>query len=719
MAYDKLAPTIKRRRNQNNLAETYRGPKVSECVSNFITKYGNSNKEPAWIKNKLLSCVSKKNTSITPLETKLWMISGPPVMLTHVMAFVSAYLDKFFPPNRGKINNNNVWEKFIFDYIMYNIYHETRRNQNLFPKKLAILTKIVKTCPSKKFLRLFLSSKNYLRILMSRPVSYCKNLQTLISKLNKKDLDNISSVFAQDEWTAVNSSNKKDIKYYIFIGNLTKLLKYAIKYPDFTNWLKSCIRTFGHHVLKGGTSKRDIKMWTSFSNAFIELLDEQCLGGFSRNVKAKYLINIAKNLMKFEHPESFMDITKSIFQMRSEKSEYSILLKTMLYLSKNIDDDIILDRFWSVIYNFSVGLEGYNSKFENLLNAIQSIVLYDSSKATIRLLLYAIGFKDGFIPYDTLDYKSKANIVIALAEYIRNCNSHANKFERLLTYYYNNIQKRPEFINFILGNKKLYEDGVHPVEIYEAIERIGKEKVRVLHDMFNISYFSRYSTDILEYAYKLAKDPSLDRNKPLALAIVAKVDWNGWFRAGHMFHVDPKFRSLIVEVSSKEQLSKYMKKINKSYGNINVLIITMHGQPDQANLGSSRLKKSHISPWDKRFFIKNNLNECMAYGNSIVILNSCETARNVILLLNESIAQTVSDGLQTEVIAPESTEAFITPRLNVDGNGKISADPIYLYLWPNPGFELGGKKFMPRYDTATTAHFATRTALLSASYHQK
>ncbi len=267
----------------------------------------------------------------------------------------------------------------------------------------------------------------------------------------------------------------------------------------------------------------------------------------------------------------------------------------------------------------------------------------------------------------------------------------------------------PEFDHTLLEKYKfLLLDKNPPAyeDIAYADEKLGAEKTHLLYERFNITYFYRYSENVLGHLVEMAKDPNYKRDLPLLFAIVAKTDYPDMFRWGRGFEYDPRIRVVVVEVGSRNEYYRYSKWVKRRYGNPSILFQTSHGMRYAALLGPMRNPDASISLKNEDEFRERIRG---IYGDEPpkqIVINACSTGSSTAdygpssdWLKGKSnqpnLAQMFADAFGTDVYAAEGREALWDFNIEVK-NGAVFLYP-YFIEWGDGswGTNFGGTRFRP------------------------
>jgi len=218
-----------------------------------------------------------------------------------------------------------------------------------------------------------------------------------------------------------------------------------------------------------------------------------------------------------------------------------------------------------------------------------------------------------------------------------------------------------EIVNSIFRSERLNIERL--VNFAYGVHILGAGKVGELYNKFGIEYFSRYNQDILEEIGRNS-DVSASPQKPILLAVVGKVDWNGAFYSfgnTDMAKLMNHYKMLICEVDSEQAFYIKVREIRGWYGKISALIISGHGSPDSIALGGYGSGSGVLESMDENRIMQ--LRESFL-ENPVIVLNSCSTGS-----YGQSIAGTLSRVLGAHVLAP-TRDAGLTEYL-LDGEGAI------------------------------------------------
>lgn len=195
-----------------------------------------------------------------------------------------------------------------------------------------------------------------------------------------------------------------------------------------------------------------------------------------------------------------------------------------------------------------------------------------------------------------------------------------------------------------------------------GVSVLGKDKTDNMYKVLGMEYFFRYPPGLLQETSKNS-DPKQSSEKPLALALFAKSDWNNNFygAGGEISPLMKYYRVLIVETDSDLVFYSKINEVAGLYGKISVLAINGHGSPGGVTLGQFTRKTGTLSYLDdsevsrlQDSFVK----------NPIVVFNSCSTGKH-----NSAIGGVFSKLLGAKVFAPIKIVYY--SQYIVDGEGKL------------------------------------------------
>ncbi len=192
---------------------------------------------------------------------------------------------------------------------------------------------------------------------------------------------------------------------------------------------------------------------------------------------------------------------------------------------------------------------------------------------------------------------------------------------------------------------------------------IGKDKTLELHKKNGITYFGRYTEEMLEETYA-SLDPAYKKEVPLLVAIFNKDDWNKAFYddKNNLDKLRTYYRVMLFEIADADYFYKIIGETGQNYGKIDTLLIAGHGTPTSIEfyraiyinpkLSYSNGQDLHTEDKKKLSKLKENFVE-----NPTVILIACSTGKN-----EKSIGAVLSKIWGAEVWAPKepsSLEEFI------------------------------------------------------------
>jgi len=122
-------------------------------------------------------------------------------------------------------------------------------------------------------------------------------------------------------------------------------------------------------------------------------------------------------------------------------------------------------------------------------------------------------------------------------------------------------------------------------DIIAADKSIGPKGANLLAKKFKILRFGRYHPSVLQHMVDLIKNPFLDEDKPLILAMVAGYDHNDALYWGKFFKRDSRVRVIVLEIDTWENFKNLPWMVRREYGIPDVLMLTNHGQKHQIDLG--------------------------------------------------------------------------------------------------------------------------------------
>lgn len=253
--------------------------------------------------------------------------------------------------------------------------------------------------------------------------------------------------------------------------------------------------------------------------------------------------------------------------------------------------------------------------------------------------------------------------------YIRKNAKHKN--ENKLQKVYINIVSGRGSENFgvsdiITGEKMAETLGFNDFEISInlgfAINAVGEEKTKKLHEEYGIIYFGRYDKKLLEETYN-AIDPEYKKEMPVLLAVYTKEDWNGAFYNDRDKHEDLEkaYKMIIYETDTDYGFRNAISNTFKRHGDIDVLVVGGHGHPNKIALGSGNKETNilDLSDKDELAYLR-----YMFTANPKIILQSCSTGKKV-----DGIGAVLSDVFDATLWAPVDPAGM--QRIVLDGNSLL------------------------------------------------
>ena len=322
----------------------------------------------------------------------------------------------------------------------------------------------------------------------------------------------------------------------------------------------------------------------------------------------------------------------------------------------------------SVNYPFD---EEFGLKFAGMVN---KIIEYCEHDPDIWNVFYRSMYNPEINPY--MINENYAKRLFDLTVYVRK-NSPKKEREKIMSAltaivmnsgseYFNSI----DVYNGALFAEALgFEDFEIQLNLAFAVNAIGEEKTRELHEKYGIIYFGRYDKMILEELDNAA-DPEYKKDKPVMLAVYNKNDWNGaFYRArSEVGKLKEPYKMLLYEVSDEDGFRNALKETYKTHGKIDLLLIGGHGEPDKIALGDYNSDFYQINTSDGEGL--KNLR--YLFGEDLkIILISCSTGNNV-----DSIGAMLSKIWGAEVWAP--VDPSVIPFFSYDEDGKMEEME---YLW--------------------------------------
>jgi len=209
----------------------------------------------------------------------------------------------------------------------------------------------------------------------------------------------------------------------------------------------------------------------------------------------------------------------------------------------------------------------------------------------------------------------------------------------------------------------------------EALEKKRPGITNLLNSEFGIACFGFYPQELLIAQY----DELNDVTKPYGVYLSARSDENGAI-AGFTprllsslgIQIASSYRLRIIEAGSRLEIAKQLIKLNHRYGNyqkISFAVLAGHGEKDNIQFGSSYKKRAKLTLDDLRGKSLNRVGDFFVPHHTI-ILQSCSTG------IEGGIAQKLSEGLEADVIAPDSPGFIQSIKVSLAGEKPIF-DVVY------------------------------------------
>ncbi len=318
------------------------------------------------------------------------------------------------------------------------------------------------------------------------------------------------------------------------------------------------------------------------------------------NIKPKQLDTYLNTLLKPEHSLKFTIALRSI-------DDFVELMRLKIL------PDTIVDYFDKGGYNFGDILSFYKAGMKpNEMKEYQKIV----GSRTMGRVDYGVKLEEvreyNEAAETTFDYKEIAEL--------KDLGVKPKGVKEFLKKYNNSLEGSSEF-------KKQYEERMNELNL--KVEGENKK---------------RYSLPTLDLVSRNWNSEKAD--KPVALVILNRNDWNGAFlNIDELYYsLSDKYYLLITEASEEEEAQEQLKKAKEKFGAISFVLIGGHGEPSQINLGDGDGEKYYIDNKDKDFF---NVLKDSTRDGAVVVLQSCSAGKG-----DSSIAEELSMGSQRTVFAP-------------------------------------------------------------------
>ncbi|MEM4295957.1 MAG: hypothetical protein QXI89_01140 [Candidatus Anstonellales archaeon] len=385
-----------------------------------------------------------------------------------------------------------------------------------------------------------------------------------------------------------------------------------------------------------------------------KLISEACLIIFKPNFTEREL-NYMESALQFDGNE--LKYMLPIINNVISRKEYDIsyldkLFQTFYEVKRQFDGDyrfiMFLDLLKSLTDNNNFSLF---FMFDQKLGKIRDIVEilfkhYEDDYITLNEMRYSLStlFKRSNFYIDNIDDlylmltdKKASNPIIVVQSFY----AWANYFDSL-----SNLSSRHAFINI---RNFMEVHGIRPeytLDYLYASYILGLDEILRLHEKFNIDYFLRYDKEVLLHLM-LAADKDKFKQRPIALAVFNKSDYNGaFYREGRTLNsLLDYFRLIIIEVSSEKEFYQALRDIFEEYGKIELLIIAGHGSANSITLGDGEGEEKELDISDKNEI--SDLSYVFRKGANAILI-SCETgSRN-----KKNIASTLAKALKINVYAP-------------------------------------------------------------------
>lgn len=399
-----------------------------------------------------------------------------------------------------------------------------------------------------------------------------KEIKSLIkiNLLNKPHFIFSENAF-MDYFTIVRLYQKENNNLnHILLTNFTQFKTWVKNYEvDKSFYSDSYINTFPENCIKIILNSYNLSLLEKWSNLFINVSD--------KNLKLKYVsflfgINYSNKI--FSDPDLIIGLENLFSNNNFLNSHIEIDLNSFVDLYQ--ENRLLLENFVNLLNLLNEDLGDYTSyEFNNLLKLLNSdsffndLLRYSShynfklDKNFFKIISKRIYSENNFIKYQSLREP---------------INYNSYKFKEVL----NKLKsKNYEIISlFDLFNIMFYS------------ENIGEGEIRLIK-RYNITYFSRYSSSLIEHLINNLDSTGLVHNfkdqkskKKEALVVFSKADKNSDFlvHTVNLKKIKKNYNITLIEVSSDKELVNFIQENNKLF---DLLFISGHGNQNLITLGNT------------------------------------------------------------------------------------------------------------------------------------
>lgn len=407
-----------------------------------------------------------------------------------------------------------------------------------------------------------------------------------------------------------------------------------------------------------------------------EMLDEKYAGMI--NILAQKIAENGKNPFDYE---SFLENWGAKPKMPDKKFEeqYDETVEFILNKTDAKSKDVILamnevvrnPNFKPVMFDTIKSIIEKTTVESNPNNPW--VKYYNMSKASTDAPKYLLGFEgllDNYkfdsqmLPLVLLIVENKCNLNV-LDEMIWNSDFKAKAITEESTA---EAKKFIEKLNHAAALKKDENTKAMNANDFEilmnfsyALDTIGEEKVKVIHETYGIAYFGRYTEKLLNHLYESAADPGYKKDSPVLLAVFNKNDWNqAFYWDGHMLNKFMKYYNVMVfETDNEKGFSDAISNTAKEYQLIDTLIVAGHGHKTTVNFGPGGSEDNYIDLKDEEELkkLKSSFTD-----NPTIIMISCSTGYD-----EKGIAAKLSDIWDGTAWAPDKTTNLKNIAINKTG----------------------------------------------------
>ena len=198
---------------------------------------------------------------------------------------------------------------------------------------------------------------------------------------------------------------------------------------------------------------------------------------------------------------------------------------------------------------------------------------------------------------------------------------------------------------------------------------------------FNIDFFLRYPPELLQELAMLTENRHLNEDKPLAIVVLTKEDYNGAFYADHEIYKTmlSQYRVVVYEAGSENDFSMVLKTARMNFGYVHTAVFGAHGtahsmdlgQGEEPGPGNSKMSNAEFRERYEHLFLDvTDIKKLPAFFSDVflpdkpayIFLMACSTGKKEHsqlsrLNMEETIAASVPPNVS--VIAPEEDASIV------------------------------------------------------------